>query len=65
MAGYEPTLHPLIILTKHIVRGDLIVIDDYTTVEGVTRAIDEFISGTNLKIKKLSTNFIPLYIEIF
>ena len=65
MDVYEPTMHALKILAKHIVQGGLIVIDDYATVEGATRAVDEYINGTNLKIQKLSTNYIPSYIEIF
>ena len=40
---YEPTAFVINQLFKRLVKGGLIIIDDYNTVEGATIAIDEFI----------------------
>ena len=59
---YKPTLCILENLYKHVVKGGIIVLDDYGTVEGETRAIDEFFADKNLLVSKLSISHIPAYI---
>jgi hypothetical protein len=46
------------------VGGGIIVLDDYSTVAGATRAVDEFIAERNLNIsiQKLPFNYIPCFI---
>ncbi len=64
MDVYEPTAFVLNQLYKRLVKGGLIIIDDYNTVEGATIAIDEFIiKYPNLKIEKLPYNNIPSFIR--
>ena len=41
----------------------LIVIDDYATVEGATRAVDNFCKKNKKEIKKLPFYLAPSYIE--
>ena len=60
---YEPTSHALKIFSKYMVKGGLILLDDYGTVEGATRATDEFCKEKKLEIKKLSFYLSPSYIE--
>ncbi len=60
---YEPTKLALELLYNHVVPGGLIVLDDYGTVEGETRATDEFLQATGLTIQKLSCSHIPAFIE--
>jgi hypothetical protein len=59
---YEPTKVILEYLWDKIVPGGILMLDDYGTVEGETKAIDEFFSGQNIQIHKLSYNYIPSYI---
>ena len=60
---YEPTKFSLNKLFPYVVKGGIILIDDYNTVYGATKAIDEFLSlNKNLEIKKLSFNKKPSYI---
>ena len=60
---YEPTLHALKIFSKFMVKGGLILIDDYATVEGATRAVDEFCKEKSLEVKKLSYYLVPSFIQ--
>lgn len=65
MDVYEPTKYVLNKLLKYMSKGGIILLDDYTGVEGATRAIDEFIKkNKKLKLKKLSFYKLPSYIEI-
>lgn len=50
---YEPARVALEYLYDRVVRGGIIVSDDYT-VAGETKAIDEFLKNKNLEIHKLS-----------
>jgi hypothetical protein len=60
---YEPTKIILENLWDKIVRGGIVMLDDYGTVEGETKAVDEFISQiSNIRIQKLPYNYIPCYI---
>ena len=63
MDVYEPTLHALKIFSKYMVKGGLIVIDDYATVEGATRAVDNYCKKNKKEIKKLPFYLAPSYIE--
>lgn len=44
MDVYEPTAHVLKHVKPYLSRGAKIVVDDYGTVDGATRAIDEFVN---------------------
>lgn len=59
---YGPSKLALDLLFPHMVRGGLILLDDYGTVDGETRAVDEFLAKHNLKVNKLSFCEIPSFI---
>tara|TARA_Y100000816_G_C26032840_1_gene540739 strand:+ start:175 stop:849 length:675 start_codon:yes stop_codon:yes gene_type:complete len=61
---YEPTSYTLNFLYKYMIKGGLIILDDYSTVKGATRAADEFIKKNKLKIKRVKFNKTPFYIKI-
>jgi len=65
---YKPTKFILDKLANKIVKGGIILIDDYNSVYGATEAVDEFLKkNRNLKIKKLTNykgRFRPFYIVI-
>lgn len=60
---YKPSITILINLFDNVVKGGLIVLDDYGTVAGETKAVDEFFEGKDQKIEKLSISHIPSYIR--
>lgn len=51
---YEPCKTGLELLYDMVVKGGLIVFDDYGCVEGETRAVDEFFSGKGIDLHKFS-----------
>lgn len=60
---YEPAKVGLECLYDKVVRGGLIVLDDYAVVEGETLAVDEFFADKDVQIKKLSQSHVkPSYI---
>jgi hypothetical protein len=59
---YEPTKIILENLWDKIVKGGILMLDDYGTVEGETKAVDDFFIGQNIQIKKPQFNHIPSYI---
>lgn len=60
---YEPTVTGLTYLYDRVVRGGIIVLDDYG-VAGETEAVDEFIKGKDINIKRLSiSQHKPSYIQ--
>ena len=59
----EPTQYVLDALYHRLVKGGLIVIDDYNGVDGATKVVDEFIQKHNLKIEMLSFNERPVFIR--
>ena len=59
---YRPTLTILEYLFDRVVNNGIIVLDDYATVNGETRAIDEFILDKKIVINKLSLSHLPSYI---
>jgi len=60
---YQPTVTVLNVCYDRIVTNGLVVIDDFATVAGATRAIDEFFAEKNVVIKKSSISHIPAYIR--
>lgn len=63
MDVYEPTVFVLDKLFDRLVKGGIIVIDDYNAVEGATIAVDEFLTKhPNLNIEKLPFNKNPSFI---
>ena len=60
---YEPIKFTLNKLFPYVVKGGIILIDDYNTVFGATKAIDEFLNlNKGLEIKKLNFYKKPSYI---
>jgi hypothetical protein len=59
---YEPTKIILENFWDKIVKGGILMLDDYGTVEGETRAVDEFFAEQKIKINKPRFNYIPSYI---
>jgi hypothetical protein len=59
---YEPAKSVLEQLYEHVVRGGLIVLDDYGRVPGETKAVDEFFINQRVAIKKFSFTHVPSYI---
>lgn len=60
---YEPTKFVLDFLYQKIARGGVILLDDYRHIKGATLAVDEFAKKKNLKIKKVSKNGRPYFIQ--
>ncbi len=60
---YAPTKVILDNFFPRLVKGGLIILDDYTAVAGATRATDEFLVGKNLKVEKLSISHLPSFIR--
>ena len=60
---YKPSVVILENLYDRVVNGGLIILDDYGTVSGETRAVDEFVSDKDVTIEKLSISHIPSYIR--
>jgi hypothetical protein len=59
---YEPTKVILENLWDRVVKGGVLMLDDYGTVEGETKAVDDFFRGQNVQINKPRFNHIPSYI---
>ena len=60
---YEPTKFVLNKLFSYVVKGGIILIDDYNSVFGATKATDKFLNlNKNLEIKKLNFYKVPSYI---
>jgi len=50
---YEPAKAGLELLWDRVVRGGLLVLDDYGTEFGGTKAVDEFLRDRNVLVQKL------------
>lgn len=61
---YEPTAFALDKLLSRMVRGGLVVFDDYGLVEGATRAAEEICTRLGVKMEKLSNYVIPAYFTV-
>ena len=59
---YEPAVTILNSFYSHVVKGGLIIFDDYGTFAGETKAVDDFFSDKDVEIQKLSYNHIPSFI---
>jgi hypothetical protein len=59
---YEPTKHILENTWDKIVEGGVLILDDYGTVEGETKAVDEFLHNKNILIQKLPYKYKPSFI---
>jgi len=60
---YEPAIVALEEIWDRMVKGGIIIFDDYGTFPGETKAVDDFFRGKNVEIKKLTTSHkIPAYI---
>ncbi|MCX8490517.1 MAG: class I SAM-dependent methyltransferase [Cyclobacteriaceae bacterium] len=59
---YEPTKVILENLWDKVIKGGILMLDDYGTVEGETKAVDEFFANKNVIINKPRFNYIPAYI---
>lgn len=59
---YEPTKVILENLWEKVVKGGIVMFDDYATIEGETMAVDEFFKDQNITIHKPPFNYIPSYI---
>ncbi|ECR2944834.1 dTDP-6-deoxy-L-hexose 3-O-methyltransferase [Campylobacter jejuni] len=59
---YEPTVTILNEMYDMVVRGGVIMFDDYGTFPGETKAVDEFIKDKNIQLKKLPFLYKPTYI---
>lgn len=60
---YKPSVTILQHLFDRVVSGGLIVFDDFGTVAGETRAVDEFFSKKDVTIEKLPISHIPAFIR--
>lgn len=60
---YKPSAALLEHLYDRVVRGGLVVFDDYGTVAGETRAVDEFIANRALTVEKLPLSHIPAFLR--
>jgi hypothetical protein len=60
---YAPAMATLKALWDRIVPGGLLVMDDYGTLPGETRAVDEFFAGQSVEIQKLPLSHVPAYIR--
>lgn len=59
---YEPSVIILEHLYSRIVRGGVLVLDDYGTFPGETKAVDDFIKGHKIRIRKFPYCTTPSYI---
>lgn len=59
---YEPSKMILENFWDNVVKGGILMLDDYGTIEGETKAVDEFFINQNIIITKPKFNNIPSYI---
>ena len=60
---YDATYAILENMFRHVVKGGLILFDDYSTIAGETKAVDEFFAGKGYEIEKLSYSPTPSYLR--
>ena len=51
---YAPAKKALEVLFERVVRGGLVVFDDYGTIEGETLAVDEFFRNSDYVLEKFT-----------
>lgn len=59
---YEPAVTILEYLYPRIVRGGILLLDDYGVFPGETKAVDDYFKGKNVKIQKSSLNATPCFV---
>ena len=61
---YEPSIKIIELIYDRIVPGGILMLDDYGTVLGETKALEEFLDKRNLKpeFKKINYYHIPTFI---
>ena len=59
---YEPAVTILKLLYPRIVKGGILILDDYGTFPGETKAVDDYFKGKNVEIKKFPFAMTPCYI---
>jgi len=59
---YEPAVVILENLYPKLQRGGLLVLDDYATFAGETKAVDDFFEGQNVRIRKFPFAKTPCYV---
>ncbi|MBA3893529.1 MAG: class I SAM-dependent methyltransferase [Gemmatimonadales bacterium] len=60
---YKPSVVILNNLYERVVKDGLVVLDDFGTVAGETKAVDEFFEEKKVLIRKLPISHIPAYIR--
>ena len=60
---YDASLCILENLFDHVVPGGIVMLDDYGSAEGETRAVDEFLASTHYRVEKLNYSFTPTFIR--
>ena len=58
---FEPTKYALEVLFPYISSGGIVMLDDYSTVEGANKAVDDFVLGKNLSVLRGKFNSTPSY----
>jgi len=59
---YGPSKLAVELLWDRMVPGGIVVFDDYNSVDGETRAVDEFLESKNLRLNKLPFYSIPAFV---
>lgn len=59
---YEPAVTILENLYPRIVKGGILILDDYGTFPGETKAVDEYFKNRNVTIRKFPFSMTPCYI---
>lgn len=59
---YEPAVTILEYLYPRIVKGGILILDDYGVFPGETKAVDDYFKGTNIIIRKFPYAMTPCYI---
>ena len=60
---FEPTDFVLNNAFKYISKGGIILLDDYQHIKGATLAVNKFLKDKKLKVKKVSKNGRPYFIQ--
>ena len=59
---YEPSVTVLEFFYPRIVKGGILILDDYGTFPGETKAVDDYFKEKNVKIRKFNYSATPYYI---
>ena len=61
---YEPAVTILEKLYPRIVKGGILILDDYGVFPGETKAVDEYFKDNRIQINKFSHSMTPSYIIV-